>query len=76
MKLNYILFVYTRTYLKAITLIYLGHNMCAPYAMHHTCDTQLDAAGWKASVNDMALDVGWKLNVKVEVGWEQMAEDG
>jgi hypothetical protein len=42
--------------------------MCAPHAVHRTCDTQLDAAGWEASVNDVALDV--------EVGWAQVAGDG
>jgi hypothetical protein len=41
--------------------------MCAPYVVHYMCDTQLDVAGWEVLVNDVALDVGWELDV--EVGW-------
>jgi hypothetical protein len=48
--------------------------MWAPHAVRRTCDTQLDAAGWEASVNDAALDVGREL--AGEVGWAQVAGDG
>jgi hypothetical protein len=48
--------------------------MWAPHAVRRTCDIQLDAAGWEASVNDAALDAGREL--AGEVGWAQVAGDG
>jgi hypothetical protein len=48
--------------------------MWAPHAVRRKCDTQLDAAGWEASVNDAALDVGREL--AGEVGGAQVAGDG
>jgi len=47
--------------------------MSAPHAVRRKCDTQLDAAGWEASVNDAALDVGREL--AGQVGGAQVAGD-
>ena len=48
--------------------------MWAPHAVCRACDTQLDAIGWEASLNDPALDVGREL--AGEVGGAQVAGDG
>ena len=47
--------------------------MRAPHAVRRTCDIQLDAAGWEASVNDAALDVSKELGG--EVGGALVAGD-
>jgi hypothetical protein len=48
--------------------------MWAPHAVRRTYDTQLDAVGWEASVNDAALDAGREL--VGEVGGAQVAGVG
>ena len=48
--------------------------MWTPHAVRRTCDTQLDAAGWEASVNDAVLDLGKEQ--AAEGGWAQVAGVG
>jgi hypothetical protein len=49
--------------------------MQAPHAVRRTCDTQLDAAGWEASVNDAVLDARKEL-AAAEIAWAQVAGVG